>query len=259
MIADYRSPFDDAHPTRRRRILGVRVDDVTWDEALEIIGAIGAAGATRAEGGGYVVTPNPEMVMAARANLAVRDAIEGADLATADGVGLLWAGRRLGQPLRDVIPGSALTLRLAERGAASGQRWFLLGAGPGVAEAAGAVLAADNPGLVIAGTHGGTPNSEDDEEIRRAVQAAGHVDVLLVAYGSPAQELWLARNARQLPVGVSIGVGGTFDFIAGRSAWPPEWVRRWQLIWLWRLVREPWRWRRQVALVRFVGAVLRES
>lgn len=253
MIADSRPPFDDAHPTRRRRILGVRVDDVSWDEALSQIGAMAVAG-----GGHYVVTPNPEMVMAARADETVRDAIEAADLATADGVGLRWAGARLGQPLRAVIPGSSLTLRLAEQGARSGQRWFLLGAGPGVAKAAAQALVADHPGLRIAGTFGGTPRPEDDAAVCAVIRAAGPIDILLVAYGSPAQELWLARNARRLPIGVAIGVGGTFDFLAGKSAWPPRWVKRMGLIWLWRLVREPWRWRRQLRLVRFVGTVVRE-
>lgn len=252
MIADSARHQDVDRPPRRRRILGVRVDDVSWDEALQRIGGMIDSGRR----GHYVVTPNPEIVMAARADPAVRDAIEGADLATADGVGLGWAGSVLGQPLRAIVPGSTLTLRLAERGAPSGQRWFLLGAGPGVAEAAGRSLVRRSPGLEIAGTYGGTPRPEDDAGALEAIRAAGPVDVLLVAYGSPSQELWLARNAGRLPVGVAIGVGGTFDFLAGRSAWPPEWVGRLRLIWLWRLAREPWRWRRQLALVGFVAAVL---
>ena len=253
MIAQARPPFDDANPTRKRRILGIRVDDLSWDEALTRIDGL------IAERGRFVVTPNPEMLMAARRNSAARDAIERADLATADGVGLRWAGRLLRQPLREIIPGSSLVLRLAERGAPKRQRWFLLGAAPGVADEAGAMLETDYPGITIAGTHGGTARPSEDHVTRSLIADAGPIDVLLVAYGSPAQEIWLERNIEHLDVGVAVGVGGTFNFIAGHSRWPPDWVRRLQVIWLWRLVTEPWRWRRQLVLVRFVGAVVREA
>jgi N-acetylglucosaminyldiphosphoundecaprenol N-acetyl-beta-D-mannosaminyltransferase len=239
---------------RRAWILGVRVDDVTMDEAVALImGWTGEAGAR------IVVTPNPEMVMAARRDQGFRTILNGAALAVPDGVGLRWAARLLGEPLRTTVPGDALVEQLAAPAAARGQRWFLLGAAEGVAAAAGRVLAARYPGLVIAGTLAGAPEPAGDAMARAAIRAAGPVDVVLVAYGAPKQERWLVRNLSAVGVSVGIGVGGTFNFIAGYSRRPPARVQRMGLGWLFRLVTEPWRWRRQVALPRFAALVLADA
>jgi N-acetylglucosaminyldiphosphoundecaprenol N-acetyl-beta-D-mannosaminyltransferase len=254
MIADTDRPTIDAHPSRRRRILGVRVDDVTWDEALAEIESW--RGADRVH---RVVTPNPEIVMRARGDRDLWAAIETADLAPADGVGLRWAGRLVGQPIRAVVPGSDLVPRLAERAGPRGERWFLLGAAPGIAERAGAALTRRFTGLVVAGTHAGSPRPEDDAAALRCIDDARPVDVLLVAYGAPGQETWLARNHERLVVPVTIAVGGTFNFLAGVSRTPPPVVKRTALIWLYRLATEPWRWRRQLALVRFALLVGRAA
>jgi len=248
------SPGTPAALAARRRILGVRVDDVTWAEALEIIDGFGASGETH-----QVVTPNPELVMLARADPGFREVMERAALAPADGVGLRWAGNVLGQPIREVVPGSELIERLASRGAGRGERWFLLGAAEGVAEEVGRVLVARYPGLIIAGSWSGTPDRVEDDANCRRIEAAGPVDKLFVAFGSPAQELWIARNQPRLRVAVAVGVGGGFNFVAGRSRRPPAWVKRLGLIWLFRLVFEPWRWKRQFGLLRFVGLVLWEG
>lgn len=227
---------------------------MTWEETLALCDTFLASGTPH-----QIVTPNPEFVMKARRDAGFRELIAAADLAPADGVGLLWAGRRLGQPLREVVPGSELMVRLAERWAARGARWFFLGAEEGVAEAVGRRLASTYPGLVVAGSYSGTPHAHEDDLICRRIEAAGPVDVLAVAYGAPAQERWIARNQSRLRIPIAIGVGGTFNFVAGRSRRPPEWVRRWGLIWLFRLATEPWRWKRQLVLARFVWAVLTES
>jgi N-acetylglucosaminyldiphosphoundecaprenol N-acetyl-beta-D-mannosaminyltransferase len=253
MIAEARPPTTAGPPCARRRILGIRVDDVTWPQALALLDGFVASGQPHS-----VVTPNPEIVMAARRDAALASAIEAADLAPADGVGLRWAGRVLAQPIRQVVPGSDLVVRLAVR-AAAGQRWFLLGGAPGAAEEAGRALRLRNPGLVIAGTFGGAPEPAFDDRTVAAVLASAPVDVLLVAYGAPGQEIWITRNMEALGVPLTMGVGGTFNFLAGRSRVPPAFVRRANAIWLFRLVTEPWRWRRQLALVRFVGAVLAEA
>lgn len=254
-------PSEDGD-ARRRRVLGVRVDDLGWAEVLDRL-----AGYVDARAAGdrprLVVTPNPEIVVQAQADLALRSILELADLVTCDGVGLRWAAGRLGQPIRAVIPGSALTLELAQHldarpAEAPGRRWFLLGAAPGVAEEAGERLRAEAPGLRVVGCFSGSPRPEDEPEIRARLAAAGPIDVLLLAYGTPAQERWLARNLYDLDVAVAMGVGGTFDFLAGRSPMPPAWVRRLGLIWLYRLLREPWRWRRQTRLLRFLALVARE-
>lgn len=254
MIARPTEPSTPDSPPPRRRILGVRVDDVGWAAVLDrIAGYVDA----RAAGGPprRVVTANPEMIVRAGRDPALFAALEAADIVTADGVGVRWAGRRLGEPIAELVPGSELAGRLAAhlagRDALAGRRWFLLGGAAGVAELAAAALEAQAPGLRVVGTHAGTPALADEAAIHARLAAAGPIDVLLVAYGTPAQELWLERNLPRLDVGVGIGVGGTLDFLAGRVPWPPAWARRLGLIWAWRLARQPWRWRRQRALAEF--------
>jgi N-acetylglucosaminyldiphosphoundecaprenol N-acetyl-beta-D-mannosaminyltransferase len=235
-------------------ILGVRVDDVTYAEALRLLQQYVASGQPH-----YVVTPNPEIVMTAREQPALRLALAGASLAIPDGGGLLLAARLWGCPLREQVRGTDLVYRAAAQGSRDRQRWFLLGAEPGVAAEAGRRLSARYPGLQIAGTYAGSPHPRDDGPTSEAVSAAGPVDVLLVAYGAPGQELWMARNVAALGVPVAIGVGGVFNYIAGRALRAPRWMRGAGLEWLFRLVTEPWRWRRQLALPRFLAAVFREA
>jgi len=251
MIPDSRGATIEASDVDRREILGVRVDDLTWDEALGRIDGFLAAG-----GPHQIVTPNPELVLAAGRDPAFRAVIAAADLVPCDGVGLRWAGRLLDQPIREVIPGSELILRMAERGAARAERWFLLGAAEGVAAEVGRELVRRYPGLTIAGTHSGSPRPEEAESILARIESAGPIDVLFVAYGSPAQELWIASHQPRLRIPVAVGVGGAFNFVAGRSRRPPDWVKQNGLIWLFRLLTEPWRWRRQLGLARFVALVV---
>jgi N-acetylglucosaminyldiphosphoundecaprenol N-acetyl-beta-D-mannosaminyltransferase len=239
---------------RRVTILGARVDDITWDEALASLARFAASGQPH-----HVMTPNPEFIMRARRDHAFRSLLDRVDLAPADGVGLKWAARLLDVPIREVVPGSDLVERLAAVAMHTGQRWFLLGAAEGVAAVAAAKLRERYPGIQIAGTWSGAPNQENDEDTCRRIEAVKPVDLLLVAYGAPRQDEWIARNQPRLRIPVAIGVGGTLDFIAGRSRRPPELVRRLNLIWLFRLVMEPWRWRRQLALLHFVILVLWES
>jgi N-acetylglucosaminyldiphosphoundecaprenol N-acetyl-beta-D-mannosaminyltransferase len=236
---------------RQADVLGVRVDDVTMAEAVDLVAGWAAGVEPR-----LVVTPNPEFVMAARRDPGFADLLNGAALAVPDGVGLIWAARLLGEPLRATVPGVALVEALAPRAAALGHRWFLLGAREGVAAEAGRRLAARHPGLTIAGALAGDPDPAADEATRRAIRAALPVNLLLVAYGAPKQERWLDRNLAATGAAVGIGVGGAFDFLAGVSRRPPGWVQQAGLGWLFRLVMEPWRWRRQLALPRFAGLTL---
>jgi N-acetylglucosaminyldiphosphoundecaprenol N-acetyl-beta-D-mannosaminyltransferase len=230
-------------------ILGVRVDDVDLDQAV----AIGAA-ALRSGQPHYVVTPNAEIVMAARRDPAFRRVLGGATLAIPDGAGLLLAGRLLGDRLRVQVAGTDLADRLVGWCAAQGYRVFLLGAAPGVAPLAAQRLQARYPGLEIAGTYAGSADAAADVETRARLRAAGRIDLLLVAYGAPRQEAWIARNQTALGIPLAMGVGGVFDFFSGRVPRAPRLVRRAGFDWLFRLVVQPWRWRRQLALPRFVLA-----
>ncbi len=236
---------------RSRAILGVRVDDVTYEETLEFCRRSIRSGKPR-----QLVTVNTEFVVAAQNDASFKQVINAASLAVPDGGGLLLACRLHGFPLREQVRGTDLADRLAELCAREGHRLFLLGAAEGVAADAGRRLCEKYPGLQLAGTYGGSPDPRRDAEMVARVKQGGRVDVLLVAYGAPAQELWIARNLEQLGTPVAMGVGGVFDYFSGRVPRAPRWLRELGLEWLYRLIRQPWRWRRQLALPRFALTVL---
>jgi N-acetylglucosaminyldiphosphoundecaprenol N-acetyl-beta-D-mannosaminyltransferase len=233
-------------------VLGVRVDDASYDDLLAAVDAFVASGQPH-----QIVTLNPEMLVAAHGDPAFRRMLNAAALNVADGVGLMWAARLLGHPLRERVTGSDGIYRLAAHCAQRGYRPFLLGAAPGVAEIVAERLAASNPGLDVAGVYAGSPRADEEDDIIQRVWAAAP-DLLLVAYGVPVEETWIARNGERLGVPVQVGVGGAFDFVAGVTRRAPAWMRRAGLEWLHRLAREPWRWRRQLALPRFVWAVIQQ-
>jgi len=241
--------------TRQRiRILGVAVENVVEAEAIERITDFVTEGAPH-----HVVTVNPEFVMEARRNSAFRRVLAAADMATPDGVGLLLAARLHGNAFRGRVTGVALAELIAARAAERGWSMFLLGAAPGVAERAAEALQRKYPGLRIVGCYSGSPRSDEEPAIRARIITA-QPTVLLVAYGHPAQDLWIARNQPLLRVPVAIGVGGVFDYLAGESPRAPAWMRRIGLEWLYRLIRQPQRWRRiLVAVPQFLWASLREG
>ncbi len=144
--------------------------------------------------------------------------------------------------------------RLAALAAERGLSLFLLGAAPGIAERAAATLRSRHPALRIAGTYAG--QAEDDVDVVPRVREAAP-DILLVAFGMPRQERWIARNLDHVPgVRVAVGVGGSLDYLAGAATPPPGLVHAIGLEWLWRLVRDPRRWRRQRVLPLFAVLVL---
>ena len=204
-----------------------------------------------------VVTLNPEIAMRAQRDDGLRAIIQRAALVTPDGVGIALALRWRGYRTPARVTGVDLVEALAARAAQDGWRLFLLGAQAGVAEAAAEALIQRHPGLIVTGTHAGSPEPADDAETLARLHA-GRPDLLCVAYGSPAQEVWIARHSEQLAGVVALGVGGAFDFLAGRVPRAPQWMRRVGLEWLFRLLRQPWRWRRMLALPRFALDALLE-
>ncbi|SHE83467.1 N-acetylmannosaminyltransferase [Desulfofundulus australicus DSM 11792] len=267
-------------------LLGARVDAVDLAGAVEKVAAFVAAGHPH-----QVITLNPEILYRAQKEPELLDLINRADLVTADGIGIVWAAKVAGTPVPERVTGIDLMLALVERAAREGWRIFLLGAAPGVAEEAARRLREKHPGLVVAGTQhgyfrpgageaggeaaftapgrapvassgdGGRPGEprvptegEVVEQIRRA-----RPDLLFVALGAPKQEQFIDRYKEVLGVPVAMGVGGSFDVIAGRVARAPEWMRRLHLEWLGRLIREPRRWRRMLVLPRFAWLVWRRA
>lgn len=230
-------------------ILGVRV------HALEINAVIARLDGYISSGQPHhLVTVNPEYLVQAQALPDFKTVLNQADLGVADGVGLVWAGRLLGYGSPSRVAGVDLIEHLA---GARHYSLFLLGGEPGVADAAAAALTERHPGLVIAGTFVGSPSIDEEATIIDRVRAA-RPDVLLVAYGAPHQDLWIYRNLQALGVPLAAGVGGSFDFISGRVARAPEWMRRAGLEWLFRLITQPWRWRRMLRLPLFAWLVLQQ-
>lgn len=215
----------------RTDILGVGFDDLTLDEAAE-------AGAALVEGGGfhYAVTPNPEFLLAAQHDEPFRQALLGADLVLADGVGVTYAAKILGRPLKGRVPGIEFAQRLAAWMAAHGKRLFLLGAKPGVAELAAANLKAAYPGLIVCGTHDGY--FQEDGPVVKAIQESA-ADVVFVCLGAPKQELWMVRNGPAAGARLMVGLGGSLDVFAGVVERAPEGFQKLGLEWLYRLMKEP--------------------
>ncbi|HEX5164700.1 MAG TPA: WecB/TagA/CpsF family glycosyltransferase [Thermomicrobiales bacterium] len=246
-------------PRQRQSILGAPVDPVNLDDALALIA--GWLQPSEPPSLHHVVTVNPEFVIAARRDPAFANVLRAAALATADGVGISLAGRLLGVPIGERVTGVDLVEGLAGLSAGDERcRLFLLGAGPGVAREAAERLRERFPGLRVAGTFSGSSHDAGFAEIDAQLAGSG-ATVLLVAFGHPTQDLWIARQREALAahgILISAGVGGSFDYLSGRIPRAPGLVRRLGLEWLYRLVRQPWRWRRQLALPLFVLLVLRE-
>lgn len=191
----------------------------------------------------HVMTPNNEMIVEAQKNHPFRQVLAKSDLNLPDSQGLLFAARRTHQHLPERVTGvdtvQALCKSLNEH-----HPVFLLGAAPGVAEKAAWALHCNNPRINIAGTMSGSPQAGDAETIIREINEA-KPHLLLVSFGAPQQDLWIHKHLAQMPsVRVAMGVGGTFDFIAGVKKRAPLFIQRIGLEWLWRFAQEPSRWKR---------------
>jgi N-acetylglucosaminyldiphosphoundecaprenol N-acetyl-beta-D-mannosaminyltransferase len=217
---------------------------------------LAAAVALHEQGGGQIVTINAEMSMAALADPALEAAIRGADLVIPDGAGVVWALGRQGIRVRRT-PGIELARQLLEHAAAQGWRVALVGSSPKVLDELCHRLVREIPGLkLVMAIHGyGDPRGWPDLE-RRLLSL--NPDLTLVALGVPRQELWIQALPHPL-IGLWMGVGGSFDVWAGAKKRAPRWMGRIHLEWLYRLLQEPTRWRRMLALPAFVRAVLSGS
>lgn len=227
----------------------MRVDCVDMDSAIVRIEQLIDRG-----GPHLVATVNPEFVMRAQKDREFARVLKEADLCLADGNGVVWALRRQGCAVDRPVSGVDLVEPLAALCLRRGLRLFLLGAAPGVAMELAAKLRAANPGLEVNAHSGGPEEGHDGETLHRIHDH--QPDVLLVAFGAPAQEMWIDRMKNRLGVSVAIGVGGAFDYLTGRVPRAPRWMRRARLEWLGRLIRQPWRIRRMAVLPVYAIKVL---
>lgn len=217
-------------------ILGVPLDRVTTAETVALIEQMIAARRPH-----YMVTANVDFLVQAVHDVELRRILFDAHVVLCDGTPLLWASRWLGHPLPERVAGSDLVPLLVQTAAEQGYRIFFLGGQPDAARQAVAKLRARYPALQIAGQYS-PPYREllelDHQEIRRRIRAA-KPDLLFICFGCPKQEKWIAMHYQSLRVPVSIGVGGTIDFLAERLARAPLWMQRTGTEWIFRLAQEP--------------------
>ena len=231
-------------------ILGVGFDNLAPDQAVE-------EGLRLIHGGGshYVVTPNPEIVEACRRDPAVMEAVNGADLVLADGIGVIYGAKILGTPLRGRVTGIAFAQKLMERMAQGGETLFLLGAKPGYAQQAAENLQRQYPGLRIVGTNDGY--FKEDGPIGEKTRASG-AQVVFVCLGAPKQEFWMAKNGAATGAGLLVGLGGCLDIFSGNVKRAPVLFQKLGLEWFYRLCKEPSRIGRMMKLPLFLVHVTGE-
>ena len=233
-------------------ILGLRVDCLSPNEALETID-----GYVRERTPRQVVTADSSMVVLARHDPELRRIVEGADLVTPDGWGILWASRMFRTPIPYKVSGVDLAERLCARSPLKGYRIFFLGAGPNVAQEAAEKMRQRYPGTSIVGVRDGFFTAAQEPEIAAEIRAAAP-DVVLVALGIPKQEKWIDRHKNTLDVPVLIGVGGTFDVFSGRVKRAPLWMQNSGLEWLYRLSKNPRKFGKVMTLPQFALLALRQ-
>jgi N-acetylglucosaminyldiphosphoundecaprenol N-acetyl-beta-D-mannosaminyltransferase len=224
-------------------VLGVGFDNLTLEEALDKAAEIS---------GGYIVTPNPEIVWDCRKNPEFCEAVKGASLILPDGVGITIGAKILGRPLKGRVPGLDFAMAYMARLAAENKKVFLFGAKPGVAQAAAENLKLRFPGLIICGTADGY--FKNDTQIIKAINEA-EPDFLTVCLGAPKQELWMRANAGKVSAKLMIGLGGVLDVCAGVGPQTPESWRKAGFEWLYRLIKQPSRIKRQIKLPLYLLAV----
>jgi bacterial polymer biosynthesis proteins, WecB/TagA/CpsF family len=231
----------------RTEVLGVGFDAVTMDEAVSR-----ALDWMKSRAGAVVCTPNPEIVWACRKDGALRAAINGADLVLPDGVGILRGAAILGRSLPERVAGVDFCRALL--GEMEGTV-FLLGGKPGVARKAAENLSREYPRITVCGAADGY--FKEDGSVIREISASAP-DLLLVCLGSPKQEFFMAKNHGALNAGVMAGLGGSMDVLAGNVKRAPDWWIGRNLEWLYRLLQEPKRIKRQAVLPLYLMAVTAE-
>lgn len=234
----------------RIAVLDVMIDVVTMKEAVDAVKQFILQKRSH-----LVVTPNAEIVMMAQKDKHLTHIINNADLVVPDGAGVVWAARYQGDHLPERVAGYDLVQHLFVEAINERYTIYMFGGAPGIAQKAKRAAEIRYPGLRILGTRNGFFTKNDEPEIIKNIRAC-QPDILLVALGVPRQEKWLAENMQQLEVPVAIGVGGTFDVMAGIVRRAPLWMQQAKLEWLFRLLSEPKRAIRMLALPRFVLKVI---
>ncbi len=221
-------------------VLGIRFDNMTRQEAAQR-----GAQLLDEDRFHYVVTPNPEFILDSEKNPAFRQALNRADLVLPDGIGVIYAAKILGTPIKERLPGIEFAADMLKCLNLRSGRLFLLGAKPHIAEEAGAHIREQYPNIVLCGTHDGY--FQDEEALFREV-ADARPDLIFVCLGAPKQELWMTKWGPRTGARMAIGLGGALDVFSGHTIRAPESWRRLGLEWAYRLKCEPQRFGRMARL-----------
>lgn len=224
----------------KKQVMTITFDNITMEEAVGVaMGHIAARSRCR------VVTPNAEFALEAKKNPRFLNILNTSQLVLADGISVVLASKIIGNPMQGRVTGVGFAQALAAAMAEEGKSLYLLGAKPGVAERAAGKLLETYPGLKIAGTHDGY--FKEEGPVVEAINAA-KPDALLVCLGAPKQEYFMEEHDAQLEVPVMAGLGGSMDVLAGNVQRAPEFFQKYGLEWLYRLCKEPKRWKRMIKL-----------
>ena len=229
-------------------VMGLKFDSMTMDEALSRAEAL-----LRGDKAAYVVTPNAEIAYEALHDGQRREMLNGADLMLPDGAGVVLASKLLRTPVKQKVAGvdfAAGLLGILER---NGQSLYLLGGKPGIGELAAQKMLEAHPQLRIAGIADGY--FQDEAPVIAKINASG-ADALFVCLGAPKQERFMVQHQQELHVHLMAGLGGSLDAFAGTVQRAPAWMIRLNLEWLYRLIREPKRFRRMLRLPKYLWAVM---
>lgn len=223
----------------------LQIENINFEEALEYV----VKNAEKKEGKAFIITINPELIMLAQKDSEYEKVLKSADLAVADGVGILWAGKIIGKKFSGRIHGVDLVEKVSEAISKKPISVGFVGGHENVAQLTAECLSKKYPGLKVAFAE----KEWEDIKVKKSA------DILFLALGSPKQEKWIYENLPKIDVKVAIGVGGAFDFISGQVRRAPKWMRKIGLEWLFRLIIQPWRWKRQLSLIKFVLLVIKEK
>ena len=236
------------------KILEVNIDRVNMDQAVERVRELTADRSSSS----LVVTPNSEMLAAAAEDKELARILNSADLAAADGIGVVFASKILGEPLEERVAGFDLISRLFKEFAEEDIKFYFLGGKPGTVDRAAANLNERYPALNISGYHHGYLDQEAQQKVVAEINARD-IDILLVGMGFPLQENFLDKNLKKLKVGAAVTVGGSFDVLAGRVKRAPLWMQKAALEWFYRLLQEPSRFGRMLSLPKFIYLVIKSK
>lgn len=235
------------------QILDVPFDALTMTEAVEKV-----MGFLADDKQHYICTPNPEIVMEAQHDKELMKILREADLVVPDGIGVVWASRYSEILLTERVAGYDLTQNIFSRIAGKNESVYFFGGAPGVASTAARQMKKVYPGLKIVGGHNGYFDAEEEKKIIADIKRLSP-SILLVGLGAPKQEKWIYEHLEEVGAKVAIGVGGSFDVMAGNVKRAPKLFRKLGLEWFYRLITQPTRWRRMMRLPKFVLTVLRKQ